>query len=101
MGENPADCHRFVERYPEAFPAGACRSGEGVWLAMGAFRVHGFLFARIWAVRARKESNGGKQEMRRTRTWLPLLAVLVLVVIALTTGAFAAGEAAAAYFSPI
>ena len=49
---------------------------------MGAFRVHGFLFAQIWAVRARKESNGGKQEMRRTRTWLPLLAVLVLVVMA-------------------
>ena len=60
LGEDPADCHRFVERYPEAFPAGACRSGEGVWLAMGAFRVHGFLFARMWAVRAWNESNGGK-----------------------------------------
>ena len=60
VGEDPADCHRFVERYPEAFPAGACRSGEGVWLAMGAFRVHGFLFARMWAVRAWNESNGGK-----------------------------------------
>ena len=46
--------------YPEAFPAGVCRSGEGVWLAMGAFRVHGFLFARMWAVRAWNESNGGK-----------------------------------------
>ena len=39
--------------------------------------------------------------MRRMRTWLPLLAVLVLMVTALTTGAFAAGEEAAAeYVSP-
>ena len=38
--------------------------------------------------------------MRRTRTWLPLLAVLVLVVMARTTGAFAAGEEAAEYVSP-
>ena len=38
--------------------------------------------------------------MRRTRTWLPLLAVLVLVVMAMTTGAFAAGEEAAEYVSP-
>ena len=39
--------------------------------------------------------------MRRMRTWLPLLAVLVLMVTALTTGAFAAGEEAAAeYASP-
>ena len=34
------------------------------------------------------------------RTWLPLLAVLVLVVMAMTTGAFAAGEEAAEYVSP-
>ena len=34
---------------------------------------------------------GGKEEMRNKRTWL-LLAVLVLVVTALTTGAWAAGE---------
>ncbi len=38
--------------------------------------------------------------MRRTRTWLPLLAVLVLVVMAMTTGAVAAGEEAAEYVSP-
>ena len=38
--------------------------------------------------------------MRRTRTWLPLLAVLVLVVMAMTTGAFAAGKEAAEYVSP-
>ena len=38
--------------------------------------------------------------MRRTRTWLPLLAVLVLVIMAMTTGAFAAGEEAAEYVSP-
>ena len=38
--------------------------------------------------------------MRKTRTWLPLLAVLVLMVTALTTGAFAAGEEAAEYVSP-
>ena len=38
--------------------------------------------------------------MRRTRTWLPLLAVLVLVVMTMTTGAFAAGEEAAEYVSP-
>ena len=38
--------------------------------------------------------------MRKTRTWLPLLAVLVLVVMAMTTGAFAAGEEAAEYVSP-
>ena len=38
--------------------------------------------------------------MRRTRTWLPLLAVLVLVVKAKTTGAIAAGEEAAEYVSP-
>ena len=38
--------------------------------------------------------------MRRTRTWLPLLAVLVLVVMAMPTGAFAAGEEAAEYVSP-
>ena len=38
--------------------------------------------------------------MRRTRTWLPLLAALVLVVMAMTTGAFAAGEEAAEYVSP-
>ena len=38
--------------------------------------------------------------MRRTKTWLPLLAVLVLVVMAMTTGAFAAGEEAAEYVSP-
>ena len=38
--------------------------------------------------------------MRRTRTWLPLLAVLGLVVMAMTTGAFAAGEEAAEYGSP-
>ena len=38
--------------------------------------------------------------MRRTRTWLPLLAVLVLVVMAMTTGVLAAGEEAAEYVSP-
>ena len=38
--------------------------------------------------------------MRKTRTWLPLLAVLVLMVTVLTTGAFAAGEEAAEYVSP-
>ena len=38
--------------------------------------------------------------MRRTRTWLPLLAVLVLVVMAMTTWAFAAGEEAAEYVIP-
>ena len=38
--------------------------------------------------------------MRRTRTWLPLLAVLVLVVMAMTTGAFAAGEEAEEFVSP-
>ena len=38
--------------------------------------------------------------MRKTRTWLPLLAVLVLMVTALTTGALAAGEEAAEYVSP-
>ena len=38
--------------------------------------------------------------MRRTRTWLPLLAVLVLMVLAMTTGALAAGEEAAEYVSP-
>ena len=37
--------------------------------------------------------------MRRKRTWLPLLAVLVLMVAALTTGTFAAGEEAAEYVS--
>ena len=38
--------------------------------------------------------------MRKMRTWLPLLAVLVLMVMAMTTGAFAAGEEAAEYVSP-
>ena len=38
--------------------------------------------------------------MRRTRTWLPLLAVLVLVAMAMTTGVLAAGEEAAEYVSP-
>ena len=38
--------------------------------------------------------------MRRTRPWRPLLAVLVLGVMAMTTGAFAAGEEAAEYVSP-
>ena len=38
--------------------------------------------------------------MRKMRTWLPLLAVLVLVVMAMTPGAFAAGEEAAEYVSP-
>ena len=38
--------------------------------------------------------------MRKVRTWLPLLAVLVLMVMAMTTGAFAAGEEAAEYVSP-
>ena len=38
--------------------------------------------------------------MRKTSTWLPLLAVLVLMVTALTTGALAAGEEAAEYVSP-
>lgn len=38
--------------------------------------------------------------MRKMRTWLPLLAVLVLVVMAMTTGAFAAGEAAEEFVSP-
>ena len=38
--------------------------------------------------------------MRRTRTWLPLLAVLVLVVMAMTTGVLAAGEEAAEFVSP-
>ena len=38
--------------------------------------------------------------MRKMRTWLPLLAVLVLMVMAVTTGAFAAGEEAAEYVSP-
>ena len=38
--------------------------------------------------------------MRKMRTWLPLLAVLVLMVMAVTTGAFAAGEEAAEYISP-
>ena len=33
--------------------------------------------------------------MRKMRTWLPLLAVLVLVVMAMTTGAFAPVGAAA------
>ena len=38
--------------------------------------------------------------MRKMRTWLPLLAVLVLVVMAMTTGAFAAGEEAEEFVSP-
>ena len=38
--------------------------------------------------------------MRNKRNWLPLLAVLVLMAAALTTGAFAAGEEAAEYVSP-
>ena len=38
--------------------------------------------------------------MRKVRTWLPLLAVLVLMVMAMTTGACAAGEEAAEYVSP-
>ena len=38
--------------------------------------------------------------MRKRRNWLPLLAVLVMVVLAMTTGAFAAGEEAAEYVSP-
>ncbi len=38
--------------------------------------------------------------MRRMRSWLPLAAVLVLMVAAMTTGAFAAGEEAAEYVSP-
>ena len=38
--------------------------------------------------------------MRRTRTWLPLLAVLVLVVMAMTTGVLAAGEEAEEFVSP-
>jgi Na+/H+ antiporter NhaC len=39
-------------------------------------------------------------KMRKRRNWLPLLAVLVMVVLAMTTGAFAAGEEAAEYVSP-
>ena len=35
--------------------------------------------------------------MRKRRNWLPLLAVLVMAVLAMTTGAFAAGEEAAEY----
>ena len=38
--------------------------------------------------------------MRKRRNWLPLLAVLVMAVLAMTTGAFAAGEEAAEYVSP-
>ena len=38
--------------------------------------------------------------MKTTRRWLPLLAVLVLMVSALTTGVFAAGEETAEYVSP-
>ena len=38
--------------------------------------------------------------MRRTRTWLPLLAALVLVVMAMTTGVLAAGEEAEEFVSP-
>ena len=38
--------------------------------------------------------------MRKMRTWLPLLAVLVLVVMAMTTGAFAAEEEAEEFVSP-
>ena len=34
-------------------------------------------------------------KMRKRRNWLPLLAVLVMAVLAMTTGAFAAGEEAA------
>ena len=82
----------FVERYPEAFLLGSvCPGRRGFGLAMGAFCVHGFLRGQIWAVRP-GTVYGGKEEMRNKRTWLPLLAVLVLVVTALTTGAWAAGE---------
>ena len=38
--------------------------------------------------------------MRKMRTWLPLLAVLVLVVRAMTTGVLAAGEEAEEFVSP-
>ena len=38
--------------------------------------------------------------MRKRRNWLPLLAVLIMAVLAMTTGAFAAGEEAAEYVSP-
>ena len=38
--------------------------------------------------------------MRKKRNWLPLLAVLVMAVLAMTTDAFAAGEEAAEYVSP-
>ena len=38
--------------------------------------------------------------MRKMRSWLPLAAVLVLMVAAMTTGSFAAGEEAAEYVSP-
>ena len=39
--------------------------------------------------------------MRKRKTWLPLLAVLVLMVLAMTTGALAAGEEAAEYVQPL
>lgn len=38
--------------------------------------------------------------MRKMRIWLPLLAVLVLVVMAMTTGVLAAGEEAEEFVSP-
>ena len=38
--------------------------------------------------------------MRKKRNWLPLLAVLIMAVLAMTTGAFAAGEEVAEYVSP-
>ena len=38
--------------------------------------------------------------MRKMRTWLPLLAVLVLVVMAMTTGALVAGEEEEEFVSP-
>ena len=66
---------------------------------MGAFRVHGFLFARIRG-ELPQCVYGGKRDMRKRKTWLPLLAVLVLMVLAMTTGALAAGEEAAEYVSP-
>ncbi len=81
VGEYPPDCHKFVERYQFTAP-----SAGGGFCLLRRFRWKRFFCGQ--AVRLQR----GNEKMRTRRNRLGLMALLVMMVFALTTTAFAASE---------
>ncbi len=89
------DCHRLWSAIQRSSPY-VFRMEKASGFTMGASAFMVFVCAKSGCAGPTTEGK----EMRKKRNWLPLLAVLIMAVLAMTTGAFAAGEEVAEYVSP-